>query len=227
VTESALSPPDLANAVTSFCTLGAGLATLTLARLVPPTQPWRWQRAYLWIFLTGIPTLGWHGWPHEIWRVFDTGTNLILAYTIQLAVLGDYYSPSTLRRVGIASGVLNAAGVLWMAMEGATGILPLPIDLGSFGGFNVGEVVLILDALLVTGLLYAKRGEIPDRARPLLRIVTALFVLGLGLASAAGTTLHAKVLSYHALWHIVGAFGFVFLWAFNHVRLSELEPTKG
>jgi hypothetical protein len=34
---------------------------------------------------------------------------------------------------------------------------------------------------------------------------------------------HFTVLSYHATWHVVSAFGFVFLWAYNHVRLVEAD----
>jgi hypothetical protein len=78
----------------------------------------------------------------------------------------------------------------------------------------------ILDAVLVTGLIYARRRLVPEAARPLLHVVTLTFLVGLGLATAAGDTLHGRWVSYRALWHVVGAFGFLALWAMNHVRFA-------
>lgn len=219
--EAPLSPPDLANAVTSFSTIGAGVVTFALAWLVPPRQPARWLLVWFALFVTGLPTLGWHGWGGEFWRVSDGGTNLLLAWCIQLAVLGDYYAPETRRRMGAVMGVLNGAAIAWMFGEAATGTKTYLVSFGEHGGFYPGEAMLIVDSLLVTGLLVAKRSTFPDRARPLLWITTALFVLGLALATADGDVVGGRVGSWHALWHVVGGFGFVFLWAFNHVRLME------
>lgn len=218
-----LSAPDLANAVTSFCTLGAGVTTFLLALLVR-RQPPRWLAVYAAIFITGIPTLGWHGWAGEVWRVADTGTNLLLAYVIQLAVLGDYYAAATRRRVALVSGIINGLAVLWMAREGITDLRSYAIDFGDFGGFYVGEAVLILDAFAIVGLMIGRRALIPQAAMPLLYLVIACFLVGLGLASAAGSTVHGRIWSYHALWHVVGAFGFIFLWAFNDVAGRERRP---
>lgn len=218
-----LSAPDLANAVTSFCTIGAGLVTLLLCRYVG-AQPDRWLWAYFSLFVTGIPTLGWHGWGTEFWRVADVGTNLLLAYCLQLAVLGDYYAAGFRRRFALVSGLVNLAAVLFMATEGMRGGPGLAIDLGAFGGFQVGETVLIGDAVAVTWLLAAQRRRIPAPARPLLRLVVGCFVAGLLLATAAGDTVWGRIGSFHALWHVLGAFGFVLFWAFNHVRLQH-DPT--
>jgi len=215
-----LSPPDLANAVTSFCTIGAGLTTLLLCRYVG-SQPNRWLTAYLCLFITGIPTLGWHGWGGEPWRLADVGTNLLLAYALQLAVLGDYYKDPFRRRFARVSGIINLSAVLWMTYEGFQGGPQNAIDFGEFGGFQVGETVLILDAIAITVLMIQRRQQIPAAALPLLRIVIACFVGGLLLATAAGDTVHGRIGSYHALWHVLSAFGFVFFWAFNHVRLQQ------
>lgn len=215
-----LGPPDLANAVTSFCTIGAGLTTLLLCRYVG-AQPDRWLAAYLCLFLTGIPTLGWHGWGGEAWRIADVGTNLLLVYVIQLAVLGDFYKHRFRRRFASISGGLNLAAVLWMIAEGFRGGPAEAIDFGEFGGFQVGEAVLILDAIAVVALIALRRERIPTAARPLLRLVVTCFVAGLLLASAAGDTIHGRIGSYHALWHVLSAFGFIFFWAFNHVRFSR------
>jgi hypothetical protein len=122
--------------------------------------------------------------------------------------------------VALASAAVNLLAVAWMVREAATGVKHHLIPLGSFGGFYPGESVLILDAFLVTGLFYARRRRIPGPALPLLHCVVAAFVVGLGLASAGNETVHGRIVSYHALWHVVGAFGFVLLWAFNHVRLE-------
>ena len=44
------------------------------------------------------------------------------------------------------------------------------------------------------------------------------------LASASNQTVHARIFSYHALWHVVGAFGFVLLWGFNQARFVAPRP---
>jgi len=30
-----------------------------------------------------------------------------------------------------------------------------------------------------------------------------------------------RIFAWHAVWHLVGAFGFITLWVFNHVRSNE------
>ena len=40
------------------------------------------------------------------------------------------------------------------------------------------------------------------------------------LATATHQQVAGTVLAYHALWHIVGGFGFVVLLVFNHVRFE-------
>jgi hypothetical protein len=56
---------------------------------------------------------------------------------------------------------------------------------------------------------------------PFLHLSAISFLVGLGLASASNQQIGGSFLAYHALWHIVGAFGFVALWAFNEVRFSS------
>lgn len=36
-----------------------------------------------------------------------------------------------------------------------------------------------------------------------------------------------RAAAMHALWHLVGPFGFVALWAFNHVRFAPPAPGAG
>lgn len=221
-----LPAPDLANAVTSFCTIGAGLTTLALGRLVAPRHPPRWTFVWLCLFVTGLPTLGWHGWgvvagpSGDAWRVADVATNLLLAWAIQLAVAGDFHGSRFRNRLAIASGAVNLLAIAGLVREAVTGVKVLAIPLGAFGGFYPGEAVLILDAILATALFYRARARIAPAAKPLLHAVTGLFLLGLGLATADGSVVIGRVGSLHALWHVVGGFGFVFLWAFVHVRLA-------
>lgn len=212
-----LSAPDLANAVTSFCTIGSGATALLLCRYVG-SQPDRWLTAYFCLFFTGLPTLGWHGWGTEFWRVSDVGTNLLLAYSLQLAVLGDFYAGTFRRRFALVSGVINLLAVLWMYGEALSGDYGYALGFGEHGGFQVGEVVLILDSIAVVALMVARRDRIPAIAMPLLHIVIACFIVGLFLATAAGDVVIGRVGSLHALWHVVSGFGFLFFWGFNHVR---------
>lgn len=220
----------MANAITSFATLGAGVFTLALWALLPG-QPLRWAHAYLWIFLTGIPTLGLHGYgepfaaaSHPWWSVADTGSNLILAWALQVAVLGDFFARIA-RPVAVGSLALNLAAIGQMVHENfvAEEIAYL-IPLGGFGGFRVGESMLILDSVFIVVLLYRARTRIPPAARRLLHLLALTFLAGLGLATAAnpqvGVLAGQPVLAYHALWHLVGAFGFLVFFLFNHVRFE-------
>lgn len=214
-----LAPWDLANAVTSFSTIGAGATTLILTALVK-RQPARWWLVYANVLLTGIPTLGWHGWLMEPWRVADVASNLLLAWFLQLAVLGDFHGRTTRLRVGLLSGAINLVAISGLVREGLTGVKVLAIDFGEYGGFYPGEAMLIADSWLVVALFFLNRRRIPEAARPLLHVVTATFLFGLALATASGSFVTGRVLSFHALWHIVGGFGFILLWAFNHVRME-------
>ncbi|HYD48479.1 MAG TPA: hypothetical protein VEB21_09035 [Terriglobales bacterium] len=131
----------MANAITSFATIFAGIVTLALW-FAMRDQPWRWAHAYLWIFLTGLPTLGMHGYgepfgaaSHPYWIVADTGSNLILAWALQLAVLGDFW-PHLQARLGALSLTVNLAAIGKMIHENffaAERIYLIP--LGDFGGF--------------------------------------------------------------------------------------------
>jgi hypothetical protein len=52
-------------------------------------------------------------------------------------------------------------------------------------------------------------------------LTAALFVVGAALSTANGDEIVGALVPLHALWHIVGAFGFIALWAFNHKRFGE------
>ncbi len=209
----------LANTVSAYAIVLAGLLTLALTALMAP-QPRRWWAVYAGVLLTGIPTVWHHGFGETLTTgFFDIGTNLLLAWLIQVAVLGDYYSRRTRRWVAGTTGTLILLYLVWKLAVG-----PLSranaVSFGDFGGFHVGEVLLILNSFLGVGLLYARLSRIPPRARPLLYLVTGIFLLGLGLATASNQQVDFRILAYHATWHIVSAFGFVALWAFNQARFG-------
>lgn len=54
----------------------------------------------------------------------------------------------------------------------------------------------------------------------MLGLVVAIFSAGLLLASAGNERIVRPFFAMHALWHVAGAFGFVALWAMNHVRFG-------
>jgi len=105
----------------------------------------------------------------------------------------------------------------------------MAVQFGDFGGFSVNELVLIVSAFLVLGLMYAKVSHVPARARPLLYLLTALFLVGWLLATASNQQVDGRIFAWHALWHVVGAFGFVVLWAYNQARclsVSSAQPAE-
>jgi hypothetical protein len=217
----------LANTITGFATLFSGLIALAFCWLIA-RHPARWMLVYALIVVTGVFTITLHGfgetnpvWGERwFWAFLDTGSNIVVAWGIARAVLIDFYTPRTqawARPLALLSMVI---GVAWHFQDRASagGYL---VGFGAWGGFNPGEAWLILFSIANTALFFAKRRTIPARAMPLLLLVTALFLAGLGLATASNEAILFPFLSLHALWHLVGAFGFVALWAFNDVRFTR------
>jgi hypothetical protein len=223
---SPASDTALANAVSAYATTLSGLLALALTTLMG-AQPKRWLIAYLCVVVTGVATVWYHGFGETFWPgLADIGTNLLLAWALQVAVLGDFYTPTTRRRVAWLSGAVILTFIAWKVAVGPGSSSAFPVTLGSFGGFNVGEVLLIANSLLVVGLFYARRAVIPQNARPLLYLLTATFFAGLLLATASNHRVDLQVMAYHATWHIVAAFGFIELWAFNHVRFAQVTSAR-
>lgn len=225
----------LANTVTGFATLFAGLSCLVLARLIHP-QPARWCFAYWTIVVTGVFTVTLHGFgetnpvfgPAWFWRFLDTGSNIVVAWAIALAVLGDYYEDPFRRRARIILTVAMAVGVAWHLRDSLPGAeRAYLVPLGAWGGFYPGETCLIAMSWVVVGLFVARRARVPVAARPLLLLVTGLFLFGMLLATARNDVVVYPFLPLHALWHLVGAFAFVGLWAFNHVRFAAATALPG
>lgn len=223
-----LPAAGLANTITGFATLFAGLLALTFSALVR-SQPARWVFAYWCIAVTGVFTITLHGFgetlagpgDRHLWSVLDTGSNLVVVWALLVAILGDYYTPTLQRRAGLLAAVLVGVAVWTMWLENpARGPRAYVIPLGAWGGFFIGETVLIGMAWLVGGLLYFRRDMMPARARPLLYLLFATFFSGMLMAIPANTTITYPFFAWHALWHVVGAFGFITLWAFNHARFA-------
>lgn len=217
--QTTLGPAELANAVTGFAVIFSGVLTLLLTYLVAP-QPARWRWAYVGVIITGVPTVWFHGFGEEFWpRVWDVGTNFLLGWLMTVAALGDYYSRRTQLIAGGVSLIVNVAATVDMILTGApNGRL---VSFGAESGFTVRQLTLIGDSLAATVLLFIKFRQIPPRARSLLVLQTAWFLAGAWLASHRIHQVGATVLAYHAVWHLVAAFGFVIVWAFNHVRFVK------
>jgi hypothetical protein len=219
----------LANTVTGFATFFAGVLPLLLCHLVDKHPP-RWMFVYWLIVVTGIFTVTLHGFGETnpvlgqrwFWAFLDTGSNIVVAWGISRAVLLEYYSAKTRKWAMPAIHALMTIGVAWHFVDrwnsAGAGYL---IDFGSWGGFRPGQTWLILFSLLATVLFFLKRRSIPPRAMPVLILVTMIFLCGLGLATAKNSQIVYPFIPMHALWHIVGAFGFVALWFFNDVRFRK------
>lgn len=219
----------LANTTTGFATLLAGITCLLLTRFCG-SQPLRWRFAYWMIALTGVFTVTLHGFgetvagfgPRWTWGILDTGSNIVVAWALALAVVGDFYRDAA-RLARPTLTLMMVIGLTWHVYD------QLPsterrylVPLGEWGGFYPGEASLIALSLTVTALFVSARARIPTAAKPLLRIAIATFMLGLALATAANDVIVYPFFAMHALWHLVGAFGFIALWAFNHQRFGGL-----
>lgn len=221
----------LANTMTGFATLFAGVMPLCFCYLVDRHPP-RWMLVYWLILITGVFTITLHGFGETnpvlgerwFWAFLDTGSNIVVTWGIVLAVLEDFYSPSTQRWARPLATLMMVVGVAWHFIDRYAGGGYL-VGFGSWGGFRPGQSWLIGFAVAATALFYIKSSEVPAKAKPLLLLVTVMFLVGLGLATAKNDRILFPFLSLHALWHIVGAFGFIALWAFNDVRFRGMDPS--
>lgn len=210
----------LVNGVTGFCTVFGGIVPLLYCWLARP-QPPRWLLVYFLIFVTGVPTVIYHGWGEtQFLGLFDIGTNLLLAWGLHVAVAGDFYQGKTRRLIVGISGALNAAAVLFILYQLIVGIKIYVITFGAYGGFTFGEAVLITDCFVAIGIIVANLGRVPMRAKKALGLLTATFLCGLLLATASNQQLNTQVLAWHSLWHIVGGYGFITLWLYNDLRFN-------
>jgi hypothetical protein len=175
------------------------------------------------ILLTGLPTLWYHGSNEQILaaRFSDIGTNLLLAWCVAWAALNDFFSRRTRFWVAGISGVSIVAYLAWYLLAGPLVSRAVVLSFGPFGGFTLGELVLISNSILGTFLLGLRISRTPRRARPYFWITIAWFVAGLLASTASNRQVDFGFMAWHALWHITGGFGFIMLWAFNDERLMR------
>ncbi len=225
----------LANTVTGFATLFSGLLPLWLTYVMQP-QPRRWYFVYWMIALTGVFTITLHGFGETnpvlgarwFWAFLDTGSNIVVAWSIALAILGDFFSARTRMWAVPAVTAAMIVGVAWHFYDR----LPSTeraylIPFGEWGGFYPGETWLIAFSWLTIGLFAVKWHCIGTRERVLLLTASAIFFAGMILATASNKLIVYPFIPLHALWHLVGAYGFIVLWSFNHVRFAPpgtVEP---
>lgn len=224
----------LANTVTGFATLFSGVLPLLLTRFMH-SQPARWVFVYWMIVVTGIFTVTLHGfgetnpvWGERwFWAFLDTGSNIVVTWAVAMAIMGDFYGQSIKRWAVPALTALMVVGVAWHfydRMPETTRFMVVP--LGDWGGFYPGEAWLIGFSLLNMILFFKNWSKIPSNARPLLILVAATFFCGMLLASATNDTIIYPFMPLHALWHLVSAYGFIMVWAFNHQRFCAQNITS-
>ncbi len=223
----------LANTVTGFATLFSGILPLVLTRLMG-SQPSRWVFAYWMIVVTGVFTVTLHGfgetnpvWGERwFWGFLDTGSNIVVAWAVALAILGDFASAATRRWAIPLLSLLMLVGVGWHyydRMPETVRIMVIP--LGDWGGFYPGETWLIAFSWFNVGLFVRYWRSIAAPAKPLLLWSYGLLFVGMLLASASNRYIAYPFISVHALWHLVSAYSFIFLWAFNHQRFCMQGKT--
>lgn len=216
-----LHDAQLANVVTSYATCLGGILPM-LFLLILGGQPKRWFFVYACVLITGIPTVWLHSMEgNRVASFFDVGTNILLAYALEIAVSGDFMKSRPRRRLIATMTVLNLMVWGWLLHEVfAVEKTPL-LTFGAFGQFYAGEVALILNAWVVVALLWANLKHLSLRAKRLFYLIVATFFIGMILATAGNSYISFGIFPWHAAWHIVGACGFLTLFLFNHVRFNE------
>lgn len=215
-----LHDAHVANVVTSYATLLAGIMPVVYT-LLTRNQPGRWMFVYVCIIITAIPTIIHHADPRiAFWTSTDVASNLLLAWSIQNAVSGDFMTVGARNTFMRLSTILNLGVFCWLTYEAVSGVKIPVIKFGEFGEFYLGEAALIINAWFVAGLFFKSYRRIPATARPFLLLTFFIFLIGMGIATADDGQINARFFAWHATWHIVGAFGFITLWIFNHIRFT-------
>lgn len=230
-----LSAVGLANTATGFAILfNGGFAWYLSCRW--PGQPRRWQWVYVTIFVTGVFTVTLHGFGETcacfgerwFWAFLDTGSNLVVTYAIALALSMDLNrNPAQLRRWQVVLTAIFVIGISWHFYDR----LPstprgYAIPLGEWGGFYPGEACLVVFSWLNLFLFVKLRHSLDRTAQHLLWLLAITFFIGMLLASASSSQVVAPFFAVHALWHLVAALGFLWLWAFNHQRFGRRDATR-
>ena len=218
-----LHPAHIANVVTSFAFLWSGIA-VCLFWFIERTQPIRWLFFYITIIITAVPTIAHHIIPQDMsWTSLDIMSNILLVFSLQIALAGDYLSPKSHRLFLIILTIFNLLvfGYLLSLL-----FLPVPnfyLSLGNNKGFTLGEIALILNAILAVIILGLNFGKLDVREKVILLLIIAIFSMGLYFATGSDDYIYPKYIGWHSMWHLTASFGFVFFWYFNHLRFSVKE----
>ncbi len=221
-----LHEAHLANIVTSYCTCLAGIMPMLYCAFTG-VQPRRWILVYFFVFLTGVPTV----WLHtvegnRVASFFDVGSNILLAWWLIVAASGDFMEPSSRRKLVGITLVCNLLVWAWLVAEIFAQEKRPVITFGAHGQFYMGEAALIANCWVSAILFMCHRRQVSNAARPFLYLVLIMFLIGMGLATAGNERISIYILPWHATWHILGAFGFITFWVFNHIRFSECSKEK-
>jgi hypothetical protein len=214
-----LHQAQIANIVTSYCTCLAGIMPLAYCWLAGTLHPKRWMFVYFCVLLTGIPTVWLHAMEgYRLASFADTGSNIFLAWAVQVAVTGDFMQRRGRLRLLTITTAFSVLCLSWMFWEiFAPEKWPLLV-FGEFGQFYAGEFGLILNAWVVAGLFIVYWGRVPRASRRLLLTTLGMLIFGMFLATAANDVVTFYILPWHATWHVVSAFALMTMWAFNQLR---------
>ena len=223
-----LHEAQLANIVTSYCTCFGGIVPLLFTAFTRP-QPNRWIFVYACVLITGIPTVWLHAMEgNRVASFFDVGTNILLAWALQIAFSVDFLGVKTRRSLITVMTCLNVAVWTYLAWEITAPVKRPLLTFGDFGQFYVGEVALIVNAWVSVVVIFASFSKIPRHARALFWMFFAFFFSGMFVATASNDQVSAYIFPWHAFWHILGCMGFITLWLFNYHRFfGAPEPHVG
>jgi hypothetical protein len=231
-TLSALPPWLLASAVSSFVMLAAGFGMLMGARITR-VQPPGWIRAYAAAALVGVTTVGLHvlgepvgGLQLRIWSFADTAANCLLALAILLAALHDFGAPAAQRRNLVVALALNGGAISHVFFEKFFGGATSGLAFASFGALSASQLALVVDYGAVIVLFTSARHRLPARSRRLLPLLAGLALLGLALAIPDGEQMLGGMVSWHALWHAIGALLLLVLWLLNELRFADARASE-
>ncbi len=215
-----LHDAHVSNVVTSFATLWSGII-VTLFWYFDGRQPLRWLFFYITIIITAIPTIIHHKYPlQQFWTSVDVMSNILLIWALELALAGDFFKEPFRKKFISVVSIINLIVVLKLGYEIYAPPKGLFLPLGEKSGFTVGEVALILNALLSVIIFSYYSNTFSKKQKMVLKTIVFMFLLGLILATGSDDFIKPAFISWHSLWHITGAFGFVVLWFFNHLRFS-------
>lgn len=221
-----LHDAHISNVVTSFATLWSGII-VTLFWWYEGKQPLRWLFFYLAIIITAIPTIVHHMHPtQQFWTSIDIMSNILLVWALELALAGDFLKEVLYKKFVCVLSIINLLVVLKLGYEIYSPPEDIFLSLGEKSGFTFGEVALILNAILSVSVIAYYSKTFTRKQKSILKVLIAMFLLGLILATGSDDYIKPTFIGWHSLWHVTGAFGFVVFWFFNHLRFSREGDNK-